>query len=337
MERIATVNEFLVANKLHASCVSLVERGSVSTFDLQIQNDFRINKFASLLKELMLVLKSTSIPSIILDSNSGFLQFETISNQTIKPELFNIVSDIRTGFNPILNLGLNFKGEVVSVDITQNPHMLVGGATGSGKSGLMHTIVTNLLVASQAELHIVDTKGIEFLHYEKFSHRVKTYDSFDNFAKLLRFLISTMEYRYMTMRFAKTTHISDIGYIKPIVVMIDEFADLIMQDRDNECHSMLCRLAQKCRAAGIYIILATQRPSADIITGVIKANFPARLACKVVSKIDSRIILDQNGAEQINQVGGAMLKNYKYECERLQIAYASIDEIDKFLTSRKIQ
>jgi len=127
-----------------------------------------------------------------------------------------------------------------------------------------------------------------------------------------------MEERYYQMRtFGWTT--KDFC---PIVMVVDEFADLMMQDIGQVFLQTVCRLAQKCRAANIYLVLATQRPSVDIITGSIKANFPSRIACKVSSKIDSRIILDTNGAETLLGAGDAMITCGEYNLERFQVAWS---------------
>jgi S-DNA-T family DNA segregation ATPase FtsK/SpoIIIE len=116
----------------------------------------------------------------------------------------------------------------------------------------------------------------------------------------------------------------------PIVVIIDEFADLIMQDKANMFHDLLCRLAQKCRAARIHIILATQRPSVNVISGIIKANFPARIACRVASHVDSKVILDASGAENLLGKGDAMVRDNFRQNERFQIAYTTPQEVVKY-------
>jgi S-DNA-T family DNA segregation ATPase FtsK/SpoIIIE len=113
--------------------------------------------------------------------------------------------------------------------------------------------------------------------------------------------------------------------------MIDEFADLIMQDRKGEIFNLLCRIAQKSRASQIYCILATQRPTVDIINGTIKSNFPARIACKTASAIDSRIILDENGAENLCGAGDSLIKNDDHNLQRFQAAWTSAENNIKYL------
>jgi S-DNA-T family DNA segregation ATPase FtsK/SpoIIIE len=141
----------------------------------------------------------------------------------------------------------------------------------------------------------------------------------------LDMLIDTMEERYAMMRSGKP--VTDFPYI---LFMVDEFADLIMQDKDDLFFMKLCRLAQKCRAARISIILSTQRPSVNIINGAIKANFPARIACKVASHVDSKVILDVTGAENLLGKGDALLRDNFRHMERFQVAYTDAAEVSKF-------
>jgi S-DNA-T family DNA segregation ATPase FtsK/SpoIIIE len=134
-----------------------------------------------------------------------------------------------------------------------------------------------------------------------------------------------MEFRYKNMR----EGVSGDSY-SPIVFMVDEFADLIMKDKKLILHNQLCLLAQKCRAAKIYLILGTQRPSVNVISGSIKANFPARISCRVANHVDSKVILDASGAEDLYGQGDALLKD-NYRCmERFQIAYTSNKEVCNF-------
>lgn len=334
MHQIEVFNNFLTANKLHAKCLNSSKRGCMNIFDIQVDNNFRLSKFSALSQELMFALKSISIPITKFKSDTGLLQVETIVESATKLDLAVELSAISVSNNelPII-LGNTFQGEKVIIDINKNTHMLIGGSTGSGKSSLLHTIISNLLLSTEATLHIVDTKGIEFSRYSEITSRVRITNNFSEFHYLLTYLIDVMETRYSLIKNHPTINIISNEYFKPSILIIDEFADLTMQDTNKECHLLLCRLIQKCRAAGIYCILATQRPSVDIITGVIKANFPARISCKVASKIDSRIILDQNGGETL-VVGEAIINNYKYAFEKFQVAYSHPVDIFNILNAK---
>jgi S-DNA-T family DNA segregation ATPase FtsK/SpoIIIE len=334
MEKIEVFNSFLTANKLHAKCIDVTKKGCMNVFDVKIENNFRLAKFSALSKELMLVLKSFSIPITKFKLDSGLLQIETVVEKLPASNLIEDLSTIISNKKELqLILGNTYQGNKVIIDVDKNPHMLIGGSTGSGKSSLLHTIISNLLLATDANLFIVDTKAIEFSPYAKLTSRVNIINSYTEYNYLLHYLLSIMEQRYSLLKDNPDINIINNDSFKPIVLVIDEFADLTMQDPSKEGYILLCRLIQKCRAAGIYCILATQRPSVDIITGVIKANFPARIACKVSSKIDSRIILDQNGAEAITNVGEAIINNYKYNFEKFQVSYSSPNDIMSLLSS----
>jgi DNA segregation ATPase FtsK/SpoIIIE-like protein len=168
---------------------------------------------------------------------------------------------------------------------------------------------------------MIDTKIIEFLPYHHMERTVLA----QNFAcgkVMLEGLISAMELRYDLLR--KGWRVEDMPYV---LFVIDEFADLIMQDTTKTFHTKLCQLSQKCRAAKICIVLATQRPSASIINGNIKANFPARISCRVASNVDSKVVLDVGGAENLWGKGDALLNDGTRHLERFQIAYTDAQEV----------
>lgn len=330
-----TINDFLVANKLNANCIAVSQQGCSTIADLQIGNGFRITKFSHLLQEFMLALKAKSIPELVLKPDAGILQLEFLTEAIPTINLLDML--VASNPNTLgINVGLSFKGELMTFELNHNPHLLIGGTTGSGKSGLLHSIIANLALKPHVEIHVVDTKGIEFGFYADHNKRIQVYHSTQEFQDLLGYLNYTMEYRYWWLKNNKHFDINQMNDACPIVLVIDEFADLILQSNKDDCYVQLCKLVQKCRAANIYCVLATQRPSADILTGVIKANFSARLACKTASKLDSRMILDAGGAEQIANPGTAILNNYKYKMEKFQIAYSSIADIRQFLAQRRL-
>jgi S-DNA-T family DNA segregation ATPase FtsK/SpoIIIE len=231
--------------------------------------------------------------------------------------------------NLVCLLGQTDDGQNIWMDLSANPHMLVAGTTGSGKSVLLHNIVANMLHSDKCVIDLVDPKNIEFFKYEQLNNKdVRVYYSYEEALDLLDTLIAVMEKRYQLIRDGVTT-------FPPILIIIDELADLIMQDEgDKPFFKKLCRLSQKCRAANISIILATQRPSVNIINGAIKANFPARIACRVSSRVDSRVILDQCGAEKLIGKGDSLLKDNFRDMQRFQVAYTDADEVCKKFGNR---
>jgi DNA segregation ATPase FtsK/SpoIIIE, S-DNA-T family len=222
-------------------------------------------------------------------------------------------------------LGQTVDGKKLWMDLAQNPHMIVAGTTGSGKSTLLHNLVANIQHYNDCVLCLIDPKKIEFNDYEDRLRNCKVFYTYDDTIDILDSLLELMEERYSMMR---TGHLpEEFPYV---VMVIDEFADLIMQDRDDQFFNKLCRLAQKSRAARICIVLATQRPSVNIINGAIKANFPARLACRVASHVDSKVILDATGAENLLGKGDALIRDNFRFLERFQVAYTTSTEVCQY-------
>ena len=226
-------------------------------------------------------------------------------------------------------MGVVRNGRRLVADLTQMPHLLVAGTTGSGKSMALHVIINSMLLrGSQVRLALIDPKRIEFSHYigmpQLYAPIARDAEASIN---LLRSLVSEMEMRFVRLQKAKCRDITQYrGSMSYIVVVMDEFADLMMTSR-RTVQELICRLAQKSRACGIHIVLATQRPSTDVVTGLIKANFPSRMSCQVSSAVDSRVVLDRNGAERLTGKGDAILDCPGSRFIRLKGAFLSEADI----------
>jgi len=241
-----------------------------------------------------------------------------------------------------LALGVDIAGRPVVTDLAKMPHLLVAGTTGSGKSVSINTMVCSMLMTHSPKdlrLIMVDPKMLELSMYDDIPHLlVPVVTSPHKAAKALAWAVYEMERRYQLMSEAKVRNLE--GYNKAvdedtsgelsrlpfIVIVIDELADLMMV-AGKEVEQAICRIAQKARAAGLHLILATQRPSVDVITGLIKANLPSRLSFQVSSKIDSRTILDQMGAEQLLGHGDSLFLNSGRDLTRVHGAYISDSEV----------
>ncbi|MEK7813323.1 MAG: DNA translocase FtsK, partial [Candidatus Desantisbacteria bacterium] len=249
-----------------------------------------------------------------------------------------------------LALGKDIMGNPVVTDLTKMPHMLVAGATGSGKSVCINGIIMSLLYKTHPDnvkFLMIDPKMVELSVYNGIPHlRFPVITGPKEAVKSLKWLVKEMEERYKLLASEGVRHIE--GYnnkliareetaMPYIVAIIDELADLMMVS-SQECEDSIARLAQMARAVGIHLILATQRPSVDIITGVIKANFPSRIAFQVFSKTDSRTILDMNGADKLLGRGDMLfLPPGAPKPTRIQGAFLSNEEIEdvvKFITSQ---
>ncbi len=236
-----------------------------------------------------------------------------------------------------LYLGVDIAGKPVFADLAKMPHLLIGGTTGSGKSVALNCFILSLMSIkkpSELKFVLIDPKRIEFSVYNNQSYLLGPVVT-DNkqAASVLQYLVDEMERRYTLFEETMVRNIgeyNDKGEFLPyIVCVIDEFADLIAADKSVDDHVQ--RLAQKARAAGIHLILATQRPSVDVVTGVLKANFPTRMAFKVASQFDSRTILDMPGAENLLGRGDALFLPQNGEIKRVHGAYVPDDEIAEIL------
>lgn len=237
-----------------------------------------------------------------------------------------------------LIMGADIKGTPVTADLAQMPHLLIGGTTGSGKSVGLNTFILSLIAAkkpSEVKFVLIDPKRIEFSVYnnQKYLYAPVITETSEAVA-VLAYLANEMDKRYELFAENMSKNLTDYNRtadekLPYIVCVIDEFADLMAMDKNVEKDVM--RLAQKARAAGIHLILATQRPSVDVVTGVLKANFPTRLAYKVASTADSRTILDTAGAEDLIGRGDSLFLAADGNLTRLHGAYLPDSEIAAML------
>ena len=319
----------------------------------------RISKIKNLEDDIALSLSALGIRIIAPIPGRGTIGIE-VPNQN--PEIVSMRSIIESSkfqdskYELPLGLGKTISNEPFVVDLAKMPHMLVAGATGQGKSVGLNAILTSLLYKkhpSQLKFVLIDPKKVELTLYSKIErHYLARLDNDDEaiitdtqkVITTLNSLCKEMDQRYDLLKKAHARNIKEYNdkfikrrlnpenghhFLPYIVVVIDEFADLIMT-AGKEVETPIARIAQLARAIGIHLIIATQRPSANIITGIIKANFPVRLAFKVASMIDSRTILDSPGANQL--IGkGDMLISQGSELIRLQCALVDTPEIEEII------
>ncbi len=343
--------------------VSVTPGPVVTLYELVPAAGVKISRIVSLADDLALALQAKGIRIIAPIPGKGAVGVE-IPNRN--PSLVRIRSIINsTKFRDSkaslpLAIGKTISGEVFVDDLTKMPHLLIAGATGSGKSVGINTILTSLLYKlhpSDIKFIIIDPKKIELSLYKKLNkHFLAVSTDIDeeivttsaNAVNVLKGCEIEMERRYDILAKSGVRNIADYnekvqsGRIKEhegikqrklpyLIVVIDELADLMMTAA-KEVEEPIARLAQLARAVGIHLVLATQRPSVDVITGVIKANFPARIAYQVASKVDSRTILDMNGAEQLLGNGDMLyLPSGSPKPVRIQNAFISTDEVERIV------
>ena len=330
---------------------------AVTLYEIVPEAGIRISRIKNLEDDIALGLAALGIRIIAPIPGRGTIGIE-VPNQN--PEIVSIKSLLasekfrNSPFELPFVLGKTISNETFIADLTRMPHLLMAGATGQGKSVGLNAIITSFLYKKHpatVKFVLIDPKKVELTLYSKIERHylAKLPDSEDaiitDTKKVIRTLNSLnieMDSRYDLLRDAQVRNVKEYNekfltrklnpndghkFLPYIVVIIDEFADLIMT-AGREIETPLTRLAQLARATGIHLIIATQRPSVNIITGTIKANFPARIAFRVISKIDSRTILDSSGADQL--IGrGDMLLSTGSDLIRLQCAFVDTPEVDK--------
>ena len=357
----------LLENKLKdfgvKGVVSAVLPGPVlTTFEYKPAPGIKINKILNLTDDLALTLRALSIRVVAPIPGKAAVGIE-IPNKMREDVFFKdiVTSDsfIKSRSKLTICLGKDISGEPVIAQLDKMPHLLIAGATGAGKSVGLNTMITSLLYKSGPEdvkMIMIDPKRIELSLYEGIPHLITpVVVDMKKATNALFWAVREMEKRYELLSENKVRNI--LQYNKKlakekkadadgcelnrklpyIVIVIDELSDL-MTVASKEVEVALTRLAQMARAAGIHIILATQRPSVDVLTGVIKANFPTRISFQVSSKIDSRTIIDSNGAESLLGNGDMLfLPPGTGKLRRIQGAYISEDEVGRIVEFLKEQ
>jgi len=290
--------------------VADVERGPVITrYELEPAPGVKVNKITNLADDIALVMRVAAVRIVAPIPGKNRVGIEVPNSAKAAVYLRDVLSQPqfqKAKSKLTLAIGKDISGKPLIADLAGMPHLLIAGTTGSGKTVCVNAIIMSMLYnASPDELKflMVDPKMVELTPYNDIPHMLcPTVTDAKKASAALNWVVSEMETRYKLLQKVKARNISGYhakGLEMPyIVVVIDELADL-MQVSAKTIESAITRLAQLSRAVGIHLILATQRPSVDVITGVIKANFPARISFKVASKIDSRTVLDTNGAETL--------------------------------------
>lgn len=330
--------------------VTQVSPGPVVTmFEFEPAPGIKINRVVSLSDDLAMALKASSIRISPIPGKST-LGIEVPNRDREDVFLKEIVSSdafMKGASKLTIALGKDIFGTPVVADLARMPHLLVAGATGSGKSVAMNTMILSLLfraTPAEVKMLLIDPKMLELSAYEEIPHLLMpVVTSPKGASEALKRIIFEMERRYRLLAETGSRNIetynkkfSKDGFLPYIVVFIDELSDLMLIAA-NEIEDSIARLAQMARAAGIHLILATQRPSVDVITGVIKANFPSRISFQVSSKIDSRIILDTYGAEKLLGKGDMLFMTTGRRMIRIHGAYVSEDEIKAVVDFVKAQ
>jgi DNA segregation ATPase FtsK/SpoIIIE, S-DNA-T family len=326
---------------VEAKIVGIVSGPHVSRYELRLAPGTKVKKVSELANDLAYALASTDIRILAPIPGKQAVGVEVPNTRRRIVRLGDIYAGRPEKTSPLVAwLGKGIDGKAVWTDLAKMPHVLVAGTTGSGKSGCVNAILSSILMQASpndVRLVLVDPKQVELNHYENVPHLLTPVVTSPRLAaNVLANLIGEMESRYGIMGEARCRNLAELNRARAkagepslphILCVIDELADLMMVS-PAEVEDSIIRLAQKSRATGIHLVLATQRPSTDIITGTIKVNIPARIAFAVSSQTDSRVILDQGGAEALLGQGDMLFRGAgTSKLQRIQGAFITEDEI----------
>jgi S-DNA-T family DNA segregation ATPase FtsK/SpoIIIE len=324
-----------------AHLVGTVSGPRVTRYELQLAPGTKVSRVSSLRDDLAYALATTEIRILAPIPGKQAVGVEVPNRTANVVALGDVVDDMPAGASPLsVWLGKDIAGNVVVADLTRMPHLLIAGTTGSGKSGCINAMLCSVLLRAspdEVRMILVDPKKVELNHYETIPHLLTpVVTNMKNAAAVLGNVVREMESRYEIMGLSKARSLIELNRIRVrdgkdplpyVLVVIDELADLMMVS-PAEVEDAVIRLAQKSRAVGIHLVLATQRPSVDVITGMIKANVPSRIAFAVSSQTDSRVILDGAGAESLLGQGDMLYKPLgTSRLQRVQGAFISEEEI----------
>ncbi len=302
----------------------------VTAYQINLTVGTRLANVNSVLQD---IARDIGVQSVRLVNHKGdlYLEIPNLSQKVIHFRDTIQSKEFISSAKYELLLGIDTFNNISLVNLRKLPHLLVGGSTGSGKSVGIHMIICSLLAKNTPntlQLLLIDPKKTELTMYNGLPHLIsEVITEADNASVGLQWAVDEMERRYQVMQLQDIRDMPDD--LPVILIVIDEMADLILSSVDD-IETNLIRLAQKARACGIHIIAATQRPSREVVTGLIKANFPARLAYRTASVIDSRVILDMRGAELLLGQGDSLYSNVG-QIKRIQAAFIDDEYLLKFI------
>ena len=326
---------------IEAKVIGRVTGPHITRYELRLAPGIKVSKIAQLKDDLAYALAATDIRILAPIPGKQAVGVEVPNSNRRIVHLGDVFQEPPADWSPLtVWLGKDIAGRAIGADLTKMPHLLVAGTTGSGKSACVNAMLSSILLRAtphDVRLLLVDPKQVELNHYESIPHLLTPVITSPRMAaNALQNLVKEMEQRYSIMSLARTRSLLELNRSRAkrsepplpyVLCVIDELADLMMV-APADVEDSIIRLAQKARAVGIHLVLATQSPRVDVITGMIKANVPSRIAFAVSSQTDSRVILDHNGAESLLGQGDMLFSPVgTSKLQRIQGAYIDEEQI----------
>lgn len=335
------ITDFLIRKNINNKHIETVESVHLYSVYFKILNTVRPRRLLNLSADISFLLGIEKIEIQIAEQQANTIciaipkeKRDTIDfEKTLKSKIFKEYSgDLK------FILGQDIKGNMIIKDLCDMTHLLIAGQTGSGKSVFLNSLICGMITNKDIDFIMVDTKKVELSLYENLNSLLfPLCTNGEQTISALSWAVNEMNKRYDLLQEKKVRNINEYNSIpkikkmRRIVIIIDELADLMMQS-SKQVETLICRIAQLSRACGIHLVIATQRPSHEILTGLIKANLPTKIAFAVSSRVNSRVILDKGGAEKLLGKGDMLFMSAdNQELERLQGVYISTEKIIEYV------